>query len=428
MHNRRRTFGSYARLLYTTSVIAATVVACGASPDFQFIWQFDVAPGCCPAAPVTMGAGGVLYGTTQFAIASWGTVFSLAPPSGSGGSWTQTTLYSFSGGDDGASPASRLLIGGTGVLYGATEGGGTSGLGVVFSLTPPASAGSSWVESVLYNFNGTDGANPVGNLVAGPGGVLYGLTYAGGTYGLGTAFSLTPPGREAPSGPWTGKVLHNFGAPGDAALNDRTWGGLTAGSNDVLYGLAGGGAFGQGAVFSLTPPAETGGAWAESVLYSFSGPDGASVPDFSGGMAVGAGGVLYGATNAGGASGDGVVFSLTPPSSPGGAWTESVLYNFTPESGERPASGLTLTQSGTMYGTTNLGGGNGPYFRAGTVYRITPPAAPGEPWTYTVLHVFNANGYPMADLVIGGEHTLYGTTFGAYPNPDGDGSVFSLTF
>jgi uncharacterized repeat protein (TIGR03803 family) len=145
------------------------------------------------------------------------------------------------------------------VLYGATSGGGTSGYGTVFSLTPPASPGGAWTESVLYSFKGSpsDGTNPnLDGVVIGTGGVLYGATVTGGTVhpscgipGCGVAFQLTPP--ASPGGVWTETVLHDFTSGSDGVSPN----GLVIGSGGMLYGTTygGGGALGWGTVFALKP-------------------------------------------------------------------------------------------------------------------------------------------------------------------------------
>jgi hypothetical protein len=167
-----------------------------------------------------------LYGTTYTGGANdcgvnsaylCGTVFVLTHSAGS--SWKKTVLYSFNG-TDGAGPRASLVFDSTGTFYGTTEtegtGGGLNGGGTVFALMPPATARS---ETTIYNFtalNG-DGAFPSAGLVMDQNGVLYGATQAGGTaagspcefcgiFGCGTIFSLTPP--TTPGGPWTETILH----------------------------------------------------------------------------------------------------------------------------------------------------------------------------------------------------------------------------
>ncbi|HUD99815.1 MAG TPA: choice-of-anchor tandem repeat GloVer-containing protein [Bryobacteraceae bacterium] len=141
-----------------------------------------------PVAPVVIGSGGVLYGTTQYggtgscpAFGPCGTAYSLTPPNSPGGTWAEA-VYSFPGGGGGF-PEAGLVIGGRGVLYGTTSGGGTltSEYGTVFSLTPPASPGGPWTETTLWSFSGgSDGAVPEAGLVIGKDGILYGTTSIGG--------------------------------------------------------------------------------------------------------------------------------------------------------------------------------------------------------------------------------------------------------
>jgi len=103
-------------------------------------------------------ANGVMYGTTQLGGASTacgegcGTVFSLVPPSSPGGDWTETVLWSFGGAGGGFSPRAGVVLGAGGVLYGVTQAGGTGGDGIAFALTPPEGAGGAWAETVLYSF------------------------------------------------------------------------------------------------------------------------------------------------------------------------------------------------------------------------------------------------------------------------------------
>lgn len=125
-----------------------------------------------------------------------GTVYSLIPP-GSTGEGKYTILYRFTGPGDGSGPGGGL-VGFHGKLFGNTLSGGTgscsfAGCGTIFSLTPPASAGGAWTETVLYSFTGgTNGASPSGSLAVDSNGVLYGTTQEGGASGYGTVFSLTP--------------------------------------------------------------------------------------------------------------------------------------------------------------------------------------------------------------------------------------------
>lgn len=160
--------------------------------------------GVSPSGGVTIGKGGVLYGTTQFGGAvGAGTVFSLSPPASPGGTWTETVLYSFTGGSDGLSPSAGVAIGPSGVLYGTTAQGGLSNslcdlnCGTLFSLTPPASPGGAWTKTTLHRFTGrSDGYAPSGGLLV-AGELLIGTTEFGGSCtsssaGCGTVFALEP--------------------------------------------------------------------------------------------------------------------------------------------------------------------------------------------------------------------------------------------
>ena len=213
-----------------------------------------------PDGALVLASNGVLYGTTGGggSHAPSGTIFSLAPPATPGAAWTETVLHNFAGGStDGANPYAALIIAGESnslpILYGTTYNGGTRSNGVVFSLTPPSESGGQWTESILHFFTGSpsDGANPHTALTPGPNGVYYGTTYNGGTSNKGTVFQLTPPAQRG--GAWTEAVLYSFaGSPNDGA---NPHGDMILGPGGVLYGTTlGGGPLGRGAVFSLTPP------------------------------------------------------------------------------------------------------------------------------------------------------------------------------
>ena len=429
--------------------------------DYKVLHEFAGAPndGDLPFGPVAAGKGGVLYGTTEyggngpscvFEVQGCGTVFSLTPPASAGGTWTEAVLYNFTGGADGGIVYAGLAIGDDGVLYGATMFGGSgscsdqgvTGCGVVFSLTPPASTGGAWTETVLHSFTGAaDGSYPNGVIVANNG-VLYGTAQDGGTrrclggsgtlsIGCGTAFAMTP---AATGGSWSFEILHEFSSRGPNAPLASLMS-----SGGVIYGTSyfgGTGGFGGfGTVFSLTPPKSKGASWTESVLYNFKGPfgDGANPSDA---VVMGSDGVLYGTTQGGGSGecsatgvgGCGAVFSLSPPTSPGSDWSEAVLYSFNTNgrcsNGDTAYAGVAVANNGVLYGTTDCGGAPNRY---GEVYSLTPPGSAGADWSETTLHSYvNAanGGGPYANVVIGKDGVLYGTTNGGGTN--GGGTVFSL--
>ena len=123
--------------------------------------------GALPMGGVILDANGNLFGTTfeGGAAGNFGTVYELAPQAG-GKVVTETILYAFGGGSDGAAPAAGLLEDAQGNLYGTTEAGGAAGDGTVFTLARPANGLSTWKEVILYSFaGGNDGAEPQSALV-----------------------------------------------------------------------------------------------------------------------------------------------------------------------------------------------------------------------------------------------------------------------
>lgn len=144
--------------------------------------SFTGSDGAYPYSGLTLNSTGTtLYGTTyQGGSSGNGVVFSLPTKGG-----TYSTLYNFTGSTDGANPLGTIALDTAGNLYGTTASGG-SGYGVVFEVVP-----ASGTESVLYAFlGGNDGANPSGGVVRDSSGNLYGTTYYGGANSYGTVFKL----------------------------------------------------------------------------------------------------------------------------------------------------------------------------------------------------------------------------------------------
>ncbi|MFZ0320604.1 MAG: choice-of-anchor tandem repeat GloVer-containing protein [Candidatus Sulfotelmatobacter sp.] len=239
--------------------------------------------GSLPIGSLIRDAAGNFYGTTQMGgTYGYGTVFKID------GAGTETVLYSFGDGPDGAYPAAGVIEDSAGNLYGTASGGGSYTLGTVFKLDP------SGHETVLHNFaGGSDGSAPMAGLVQDPRGNLYGTTFEGG-YGEGTVFEVDTNGHET--------VLQDFGENNSGAYPEST---LVRDSQGNLYGSTiQGGLVGPGAVFKVSSQ----GAF--SVLYSFAGePDGAG-PE--GPLMIDSAGTLYGTTASGGTTNNGTVFHLTP--------------------------------------------------------------------------------------------------------------------
>jgi len=221
-----------------------------------------------------LGLGGSLYGTLSD-VFGCGSVYELSPPTSPGSAWSGKAIYTFGGPPDACDPLAPLTVGPGGVLYGTTFEGGSglpcavepyfvSGCGTVFQLTPPTAPGGAWTESILYSFTGSggDGAYSAAGVVLGKNGVIYGTTLNGGSAtsgspcseagvsGCGTVFQLTPP--AVAGGPWTETILHSFtGQNGDGSIP----GPLTLSPKGVLFGPAqrGGGTAGAGTIFAVVP-------------------------------------------------------------------------------------------------------------------------------------------------------------------------------
>ncbi|MBA3948310.1 MAG: hypothetical protein H0X37_27650, partial [Herpetosiphonaceae bacterium] len=226
---------------------------------------------------------------------------------------------------------------------------GSVGCGTVFQLTRPAVPGGGWTETVLYRFQGhSDGFVP-GDLIADPGGNLYGVT-----------------------------------------------------SNDGSARCS------CGTVFKLTRTAAPSGAWAETVLYRFQGiPAGAIFGDGANPIAItfGTGGALVGTTSGGGLfqGGEGglafgTIFELMPPSHVGGTWRESVLYRFTMNE-QNPVSGVVIDKQGRLYGTTYT---EVYQFASGTTRALHVFDGSDQSGGY----------YPYGGVILDASGNLYGTTLG----------------
>ena len=240
-------------------------------------------------------SAGNLYGTTlRGGIYDAGTVFELMP---SGSGWTETTLYSFTGGSDGGYPWAGLTLDNAGNLYGTTELGGTFDGGTVFQLTP---SGLGWTEKVLHSFTGgADGDEPYAGLIFDQSGNLYGATVDGGQGAGGTAFKLKPS-----SGSWTYSLVYGF--QGSAFCGPT--GNLIMDAAGNLYGTTEcDDAYGKGSVFKLTP---SGPPWTYTSLHDFTGGSDGANP--VGGVILDASGNVYGTAAAAGTNGRGVIFEITP--------------------------------------------------------------------------------------------------------------------
>ena len=376
-------------------------------------------------------------------------------------------LHSFHmGKSEGGGLYGSLVLDAKGNLYGMTDGGGTSGYGTIFEMTPHPDG--DWTETILRNLNcdAKEGCIPQSGLVFDPAGNLYGMTTRGGVE-FGSVFGLEPDSRG-----WSLSVLHNRGQAANLILDQagnlygpmasvgqysksavselvrsESWkekwlysfcpkqpcvdgwdpfAGVTWGPSGSLYGttLYGGnspycGNVGCGVVFELTP--DKTGSWKETVLHSFPAfkGDGSVLYD---GVILDTSGNVYGATYQGGSIDCGVIFKLTPKAN--GTWEETILHDFTKLSEGCSANTLTFDAKGNLWGTAQGGTGckDG---GCGVVFEMTP-GAEGK-WHYSVVHNFDDSdgAVPAAAVIFDKQGNLYGTT--ELGGSGGFGVVFEIT-
>jgi len=260
-------------------------------------------------------------------------------------------------------------------------------------LGVPSAKAQTFVELYPFNSTGTlaDGGSPEAGVVRDAAGNLYGTTFFGGlgtgcdidVAGCGLVFKVDPGGAES--------VLHVFGGAQDGW---NPMAGVILDASGSLYGTTPlGGAHGFGVVFKL----DTSGN--EAILHSFArGSDGANP---SAGLTEDSAGNLYGTTQYGGRGcyghGCGTVFRISANGQ------ETILYRFTGFDGANPLGGVTVDSSGTVYGTTWLGG----LYGYGAVFKIDRSGH------LKVLHSFSGGSdgaNPMGGVVLDAAGNLYGST------------------
>jgi uncharacterized repeat protein (TIGR03803 family) len=349
--------------------------------------------GAYPAAAVIEDGSGSIYGTTELGggatacgSGGCGTVYKLTKANGH---FTETVLYRFKGGTDGAYPTGRLLLDKSGDLFGTTVNGGskncTNGCGTVFELVPKT--GGGYTKRTIHEFkNSPDGANPQAGLLEIGQGILLGTTTYGGSSGYGcyapnntntcgTVFKLEPSGSG-----YRESIAYAFQPPPDASAPDTNL--LVSGGS--IFGAAVNGGTGGcvapnytcGSVFSLTP---VGSGYSESVI-TLDGWNGDDGPNPIGGLASNSSGDLFGvALNAYSSNGD--VFELIPGSN---GYSQSAIHKFTGSpDGSRPESAPVVDKAGNVSGTTSQGGSSD--CDCGIIYQLTPD---GQSYTETVIWTF----------------------------------------
>jgi uncharacterized repeat protein (TIGR03803 family) len=406
-------------LFVVTLAFAASAWAAGTE---SVIYNFNnySGDGYYPYSGLVADKAGNLYGTTyQGGANGLGSVFELQL---SGGVWSETLLYSFAGDStgDGEYPVySPLVFDKAGNLYGTTQYGGSTSCncGTVFELTK---SGSTWKETVLHAFTAypNDGYGPQAGLSFDAAGNLYGTTYQGGTYNVGSVFQLTPSKTS-----WKYKMIHSFNNQNGGSAYPV--GGITAGADGYYYGTTyyGGYAYNAGTIYRLF---KSRGAWfGQTIFYFLEGGNGI-YPNSS--LAMDAKGNMYGTTYQGGndetcSGGCGSVYKLTAGTN--SKYTQSVIYSFQNgvKDGGYPdqGAGVTLDAKGDLYGTTLYGGSTE---NAGVVYELKPS---GSGYKESVLWSFDTVSgdgyYPRGGVILVGGN-VYGTTSSG--GSHGTGTAFEI--
>ncbi len=316
-------------------------------------FDFHYGPmGTYPIGGLALAKDKMLYGTSQFGgIKNDGTIFQYDPSLG-----TYQKMFDFDNSLFGKSPIGSLLIGSDGNLYGAASYGGKKDKGVLFQFNPVTK-----VYTVKVEFDGLSGSNPVGELIQTNDGEIYGTTREGGITDEGVLFKYSPV-----SGNYT--KLADFGGIDDGKYPE---GGLTLGDDGKLYGVTTSGGVnnsidvpdGFGALFQYDIVTQT-----YTKKIDFDGVTNGSNPN---GMLVKTvDGKLFGMASSGALSGPqnpagfGTIFQYDPASA-----TISTKFKFNgAASGSNPNGTLLLASNGNLYGLTNEGGAS----KMGVMFQFDP--------------------------------------------------------
>jgi len=301
-------------------------------------------------------------------------------------------------------PLARLVyVPADGNFYGTTTAGGAYGKGAIFRMTPGGGG------ATLVSFTGegglAKGEAPDTGLVLGNDGALYGTTLAGGTDDYGTVFKVTTGGQFTTLVEFTDNGAVKGSVPSELIL----------GGDGNFYGLTqAGGASGLGTVFKMT----SGGA--VTTLVEFTGTSGNRLGSNPIGALAYSDGTLYGVTQFGGTLDLGTVFRVATNGS-----SFLSLVEFTGVTGAKPGSypsaGVSVHPDGGIYGTTEGGAFDSTSVDLGTVFRVTPGG------TFTLVkRLTEATGWaPAGSLCVAGDGTIYGTASSG--GTESRGTVFKIT-
>jgi len=374
------------KIIITTLIVSLLFASKIEAAGFTKLYDFDTTNGYQSRGYLLQTSNSKLYGTTNSGGASnVGVIFEYDPTTS-----TYTKLYDFDT-TNGATPQGSLIQLSNGKLYGLTNVGGANNLGVIFEYDPTTST-----YTKLYDFDITNGSKPAGSIFQASNGKLYGMTQAGGSHNVGVIFEYDPTTS-------TYTKLYDFDTTNGAKPN----GFLIQMSNGKLYGTTQtGGTDGVGVIFEYDPTTNT-----YTKLYNFLFSFGYSP---YGGLTLSSSGKFYGLTYSGGTASSGIIFEFDPVSN-----TVVRFYNFliSPNTGGRlPRGSLFQASNGRLYGLTSSGGvGN-----SGVLFEVNLSNN-----TYTKKYDFSPSG--------GGSSYSYliqstdGNLYGAYTAGVNAGALFSYT-
>jgi uncharacterized repeat protein (TIGR03803 family) len=357
--------------------------------DFRVLKHFA---GQTPAKQLARGADGTLYGAASNYQDQTGILFSIKPDG-----TAYTTVATFGGDRNGMDARGTMVQASDGAFYGTAYRGGNANHGVLFKLNADGTG-----YSVVKHFSGTGGSGPVGKLIQGRDGALYGVTLSGGTYNGGTVFKILTNG--------TGFAVVRHLAQADG---QRPQEGVMQGLDGALYGTTseGGVNTNGGTVFRVS----TSGT-GFTVLKSFNiGSEGAAP---YGGLVQGTDGTLYGTTSRGGiednnVGGNGTIFKINTNGT-----GFAVLKRLTRSEGTEPKGTLIRATDGALYGTAKYGGLD----QRGTIFKINTNGT-GFRVIFGFTNDYHGNN-PVGALVQGSGGVLYGMTENA--GPSGWGGMFRV--
>jgi uncharacterized repeat protein (TIGR03803 family) len=363
---------------------------------FRDLGKFDYDPdGAYPYGYLVQGLDGKFYGEASGGGTHWqdcisivgcGTIYRSTSPGG------LSQLYSFCaqpGCSDGESPNGGLLLATDGNFYGVTYRGGANGSGAIFQITP---AGDF---TTIYSFCSgcNEGIYPIGGLIQGRDGNLYGTSSMSGKYNGGTVFKITLSGVLT--------TIHAFCAETDCADGSVPESTLVQAANGNFYGTTiSGGINSVGTVYEITPSGQF------TTLYKF-----CSLPNCTDGkypfanLIQATDGNLYGTTAEGGTYGPGTIFQITT------SGQLTTLHSFCAQTncsdGANPGTGLVQASDGRLYGSAGGGDSTSCELGCGILYKFSPPA------NYQVIYNFCPTG-PCSDgadpsaLMQGTDGVFYG--------------------